>query len=69
MATLKSFTNDHNLESFRVSYVHTFVLLKEGTDIEQFNQKIFDYMEVKDPVNTLSRLFVQKYTDQYLYGI
>ena len=60
---------DQNLYNYRGSYVQTYVKLAEGTNIDQFNQKIYDYMEVKDAINKQSRLFVQKYSDQYLYGI
>lgn len=45
----------------------TFVLLKEGTAVDQFNEKLKGFMKSKDSSST-STLFVQRYSDRYLNG-
>lgn len=49
-------------------YAETFLVLKEGADLAQFNAKIKDLMVSKDPLNKSSSLFAQQYSKQYLYG-
>jgi ABC-type antimicrobial peptide transport system permease subunit len=46
---------------------HTFVLLRKGTNIAQFNHKINGFLKtkMKDVKRTL---FVRKFSDKYLYG-
>ena len=47
----------------------TFVLLKEGTDVNAFDDKIRDWLEVKEPEDRKgSQLFLQQFSDIYLYG-
>lgn len=47
----------------------TYVLLKEGTDVEKFNEKIWDLVRVKTEQNASHRSpFVVRYSDHYLYG-
>src|SRR5258708_8656083 len=47
----------------------TFVLLKEGTDIELFNKKIADLVRTKTEGKANHRTpFIARYTDAYLYG-
>jgi putative ABC transport system permease protein len=46
---------------------HTFLLLKEGTNIAAFNKKIEKYMQSKEKNSTRS-LFVRPFSDKYLYG-
>lgn len=47
----------------------TFVLLNEGADKDAFNDKIEGYLEEKEPEDRKgSQLFVQRYSDIYLYG-
>jgi predicted permease len=48
-------------------YAETYLILKEGTDIDAFNQKIAGFLQVKDPFNDKSTLFVQQYSKKYLY--
>jgi ABC-type antimicrobial peptide transport system permease subunit len=45
----------------------TYVLLKEGTNVDQFNHKIAGLLKTKFKGSTGS-LFIRKYADQYLYG-
>jgi ABC-type antimicrobial peptide transport system permease subunit len=46
---------------------NTFLLLKEGTDVANFNKKIEDFLRKKDQYSDVS-LFVRPYSDGYLYG-
>ena len=45
----------------------TFLVLKKGTDINSFNNKISGFIKSKD-LNANSTLFVQKLSDRYLNG-
>lgn len=45
----------------------TYLLMKKGTDIAAFNQKIERFLTTKME-NTKNTLEVQKYSDRYLYG-
>lgn len=45
----------------------TYVLLKEGTDVDRFNARIHDFMLAKDK-SEKKTLFVRKFSDKYLYG-
>jgi len=46
---------------------HTFVLLKEGTKIDQFNRQIKGFIKSKDKASNHD-LFAIRYSDKYLYG-
>jgi len=46
---------------------HTFVLLKKGTDLAKFNEKIAGFVKTKDP-KTGYELFAVKYSERYLHG-
>ncbi|WP_346758790.1 ABC transporter permease [Agaribacillus aureus] len=46
----------------------TYVLLKPGTSIGQFNDKIGSFLKTKDK-NSKATLFLQRYSDRYLYGL
>ena len=45
----------------------TFILLKERTSLEKFNNNIRNFIKSKD-VNANATLFIQKFSDRYLYG-
>ena len=45
----------------------TYLVLKKGTDINEFNKKISGYLLSKDPDNK-STLFVSRYSGKYLHG-
>jgi len=49
-------------------YAETYVVLKEGTDIDLFNQKIEYYLAEKSTDRTNFPIFVQQYSRKYLYG-
>jgi putative ABC transport system permease protein len=44
----------------------TFLVLREGTNVEQFNNKIADFIKSKDS-NAISTLFIRQYSAKYLY--
>lgn len=46
----------------------TFLILKEGTDINNFNRKIASVIDKKASGNAYRTLFVTPYADNYLYG-
>lgn len=54
--------------SWTGSYACTYLVLKENTNIEQFNKKIKNYIELKHSRNKNRTLFVQKFSDNFLYG-
>jgi putative ABC transport system permease protein len=68
--TFEAFKEDNNwvLNWFNTA-PQTFVLLKEGTDIERFNKKIADLVRTKTEGNANHRTpFIARYADAYLYG-
>ncbi|MCB0376091.1 MAG: ABC transporter permease, partial [Sinomicrobium sp.] len=46
----------------------TYLILQKGTDINRFNAKIADYLKPKSRWTVNSTLFVQRYSERYLYG-
>ena len=54
-------------EDWKGGYARTYLLLKEGVDAEQLNQKIADLMHEKTD-NNKQNLFIQPYAKNYLYG-
>lgn len=46
----------------------TFVFLREGTNVEEFEDKIDDYLSTKTEDAEHRSLFVREYSDAYLYG-
>ena len=49
-------------------YATTYLVLKKGTDIAHFNDKIGDFLKGKNPRLDEYTLFVQQYSSRYLYG-
>ncbi|MEM8523986.1 MAG: ABC transporter permease [Bacteroidota bacterium] len=49
-------------------YAENFLVLKKGTNIDAFNEKITSYLRTKSKGWKPSTLFVQHYSDQYLNG-
>jgi putative ABC transport system permease protein len=46
----------------------TYLILKKGTNINHFNEKIAGFLRPKTPTREPSTLFVQQYSKRYLYG-
>lgn len=61
------FENRPGLQEWGNSDPRTFVVLKEGTDLSQFNTKVAGFLKTKD-ASSRSTLFLQRYSDRYLYG-
>ena len=49
------------------NYAYTYLLLKPGTDVGDFNSKIADFIKTKQEGSNIS-LFLQPYSERYLYG-
>lgn len=60
--------NDRWAKQWTGSYAATYIILREGTDVDQFNRKIDGILKSKSPLNDKFHLFVQRYSDRYLYG-
>ncbi|WP_422082082.1 ABC transporter permease [Ulvibacterium sp.] len=45
-----------------------YLILKKGTNVDRFNEKIFGYLKSKGRETIESTLFVRKYSEGYLYG-
>ena len=59
--------NNPDVLEWRNSDPLTYITLKEGTDVNDFNQKINGFIQQKLE-SSKSTLFIRKYSDQYLYG-
>ncbi|HSF52885.1 MAG TPA: ABC transporter permease [Algoriphagus sp.] len=70
VSTFESFKEDFpGIASWSNSGPSTFILLKENTDIDQFNDKIADYVKVKTNGESDHRTpFAAKFSDTYLYN-
>ncbi|MEM6629292.1 MAG: FtsX-like permease family protein [Bacteroidota bacterium] len=55
-------------EEWNIISGSTVLVLKKGTDTENFNTKIAHLLEKYDPSTYENSLFVQKYAQKYLYG-
>ncbi|MBO9565800.1 MAG: ABC transporter permease, partial [Niastella sp.] len=55
------------MEKWTNSDPNTYVLLKEGVDVDRFNARIHDFMLSRDKGDKKT-LFVRKFSDKYLYG-
>ncbi len=52
--------------AWNTNAVETHLVLHEGTDIDDFNDKIEFFMWAKNPNRKTNRLFAQQYSDKYL---
>jgi len=65
----KLIEGDRNAGEWNSGPAETYLVLKKGTDITDFNKKISGYMDSKVPDNkNKSALFVIHYSEKYLYG-
>jgi putative ABC transport system permease protein len=55
------------IDAWGQNYFNTFLILKAGTDITQFNKKIGEILKMKTD-NETSTLFIKPFSEQYLYG-
>lgn len=49
-------------------YAQTYLLMKEGTDMNAFNEKIADYMNIEERSTGRFTVFTRPYASGYLYG-
>lgn len=63
----KLLEGDPNADQWNAGPAETYLVLKKGTSIEEFNKKISGYLFSKNPANKAT-LFVSRYSDKYLYG-
>ena len=59
---------DRYADQWNGSYAETYLILKNNINIDQFNEKITDFLRSKHPTNDKSSLFIQQYSKKYLYG-
>lgn len=59
--------NEQSAKAWNATYSNTYLELKKGTDIAQFNKKIQDFTKSKDPSNANCSLFVAPFSDKYLH--
>jgi len=60
--------DDEYADHWSGGYAETYVLLREGVDIEAFTQKIQTYLADKHRAWKPSTQFLQPYTERYLHG-
>jgi putative ABC transport system permease protein len=65
----KLIEGDRNAGEWNSGPAETYLILKKGTDISEFNKRISDFMSSKvQDMNIKKTLFVSRYSDKYLYG-
>lgn len=57
-----------NANKWSESFADTYIILKKGTNVANFNSKIKDFLKSKDEGNKKKILFLQQYSKNYLYG-
>ncbi len=62
------FANDSFAKQWGGFYAETCLILKKGTNVDRFAAKIKDYLKSKDNGNKNVTLFLQKFSNKYLYG-
>lgn len=60
--------NEPNAHDWKGTYSDTYIVLKERTNTEQFNEKIVDFAKLKEPANQKNTLFLKQFSKLYLYG-
>ncbi len=58
---------ERNAREWTGSYSDTYLILKKGTNIQQFDQKITHFAKLGDPTSE-NNFFVQQFSKLYLYG-
>ena len=59
--------NEQSAKAWNATYANTYLVLKSGTDIAHFNEKIRNFSKSKDPSNANCSLFIAPFSDKYLY--
>ncbi|HMG88527.1 MAG TPA: ABC transporter permease, partial [Chryseolinea sp.] len=63
----KLLEGDRYADQWNAGPAETYLILKKGTSINEFNKKISGHLFKKDPENKAT-LFVSRYSDKYLHG-
>ncbi len=63
----KLLEGDRYADQWNAGSAETYLVLKKGTSIDEFNKKIRGYLFSKNPENKAT-LFVSRYSDKYLHG-
>lgn len=59
---------DPNSRHWNAAYSETYLVLKPGTRVDEFNRKIVGFSSDKEASNKNCSLFVQQFSKKYLYG-
>lgn len=60
--------NDQEASKWTGNYAETYLILKKGTNIKRFNEKIENLLKPKSEWLEKSSLFIQQYSKMYLFG-
>ncbi|SFD64182.1 ABC-type antimicrobial peptide transport system, permease component [Chitinophaga sp. CF118] len=60
--------NDRSAKTWTNYLAETYLILRKGTNVDQFNKKIAGYLKVKNPGLDIFSLFLQQYSSKYLNG-
>ena len=60
--------NDRWAPNWTTDIAQTYLILRKGTDIGRFDQKLAGYLKTKDPGLDAFSMFVQRYSAKYLNG-
>jgi hypothetical protein len=60
--------HDSDAAGWNGSYAKTYVVVKEGTDLNALTKKITGVFQARHPENPTPDLFLQRYSEQYLHG-
>ena len=60
--------NDKWANRWTGNYAETYLILKESTNIDDFNKKIAGYLKTKNAELNKFTLFIQQYSSKYLHG-
>ncbi|MBA4054718.1 MAG: transporter permease, partial [Marivirga sp.] len=63
----KLLEGDRNADHWNAGPAETYLVMKKGTSIDEFNKKISRHLFSKDP-ESKGTLFVSRYSDKYLHG-
>lgn len=59
---------DASAKEWITNAAKTFLLIKEGTDLDLFNEKIANYINERNPLSDAFTPFAKRYSEKYLYG-
>lgn len=62
------FWENEHAATWNGDYVDTYLVLKEGTNIKAFNERIAGFMKTQTAHGDKTTLFVQRFSEKYLHG-